>query len=513
MSPVSNPKGQGSEARGRLDTIVHRVYFTGQVMRLFLKRIQSRWGSEGGYRELLTMAVPLILSTGAWSILHFVDRMFLTWYSPESIAASMPAGILNFTLCSLFIGTAGYANTFVAQYFGAGRNERIGACVWQGLYIALIGGVVLIAVAPAAGALFRLIGHAPEIQALEAVYFRILCLGSFFPIASSAMTSFFSGRGRNWPIMVVSSSACVVNVILDYALIFGNWGLPEMGIAGAAIATVISGGCSFAAYVILIFRPAFNRLYHTLRNWRPDRELLGRMLRYGLPSGIQFFLDISGFTAFLLLVGRLGMVELAATNIAFNINTLAFMPMMGFGIAISVKVGQSLGDNRPDLAEKSVYSGAHLTFLYMGLVSLSYVLLPEVYMSAFAARADPQSFAPIRRLVVVLLRFVAIYTLSDTANIVFASAIKGAGDTRFVMLMIVGMAIGALVTPTFLALVVFGASIYAAWVILAVYITLLGGSFLLRFLSGKWKSMRVIEQAPHSMPPQYPEIPSTEYEL
>jgi MATE family multidrug resistance protein len=424
----------------------------------------------------------------------------------------VPAGALNFALMSIFMGTAGYVNAFVAQYFGAGRNDRIGPSVWQGIYVSLAGGLVLLAVSPAAGAIFRFIGHAAEVQAQEAVYFRIMCYGAFFPIGASAMTGFFSGRGRNWPVMAVNTCATAVNVFLNYLLIFGRWGLPEMGIAGAALATVIAGVFSFCAYLALMVRPAFNRLYRTLSGWKPDLVLLRRLLRFGLPAGMQFFVDMSGFTAFLLMVGRLGTVELAATNIAFNINTLAFMPMIGFGIAISVLVGQYIGEGRPAMAERSVYSGAHITFFYMILVAVAYVAAPGLFVAAFSAQADPAAFEPISRLVRVLLRFVALYTLFDTLNIVFASAIKGAGDTRFVMIMIVALSLGVLVLPTFLALVVFGAGIYAAWGIISAYVILLGASFLARFLTGRWKSMRVIEKPAHVIPPDYPPVPASEYE-
>jgi MATE family multidrug resistance protein len=458
------------------------------------------------------MAIPLILSTGAWSVQHFVDRMFLTWYSPTAIAASVPAGVLNFAIMSLFIGTAGYVNTFVAQYYGAGRRSRIGPSLWQGLYVSLIGGVVILPLALAAEPIFRFVGHEAAIQEQEAVYFRILCYGAFFPVASSALTGFFSGRGKNWPVMCINTAATSVNIVLDYALIFGRWGLPEMGIGGAALATVAAGIFSFAAYIVLICRPSLDRIYHTIRGWRLDISLLKRLIRFGLPSGVQFLLDVTGFTAFLLMVGRLGMEQLAATNIAFNINTLAFMPMIGFGIAISVLVGQYLGDNKPELAERSIYSGAHLTFFYMTLLAAAYVLVPDVFIAAFSAQADPVQFEPIRRISIVLLRFVALYTLFDTANIIFASAIKGAGDTRFVMVMIVAVSLGVLVIPSYIALILLKANIYVAWVIVSAYIIILGASFFFRFLTGKWKHMRVIERVPHALPPQYPEVPSSEYE-
>lgn len=455
--------------------------------------LAKRWASESGYRQVLSIAIPLILSTGAWSIQHFVDRMFLTWYSPEAIAAAMPAGMLNFTIMSLFLGTAGYVSTFVAQYYGSGRHERIGPVLWQGVYIAIAGGIVHLMLIPLAEPIFRFVGHEPLVQQYEIVYFQVLCLGATPAIASSAMSGFFSGRGRTWPVMWVSVLGTVVNLILDYALIFGKWGLPELGIKGAAIATVISACFSFAIYLILISRSTHGDRYYTLRGWMFERPLFLRLMYFGFPSGVQFFLDMVGFTTFILLVGRLGTIQLAATNIAFNINTLAFMPMMGFGIAVSVLVGQYLGKNRPDLAERSVYSSFHLTFLYMASVASAYVLVPSIFIDPFAFQADPTRFIAIRKITVVLLRFVAVYSLFDALNVVFASAIKGAGDTRFVMFMIAIVSSVALVIPSYIALVLLHAGIYTGWTIASAYVSILGLTFLLRFLGGKWKSMRVIE--------------------
>ena len=457
--------------------------------------LAKRWSSEGGYRQVLSIAIPLILSTGAWSIQHFVDRMFLTWYSPEAIAAAMPAGMLNFTIMSLFLGTAGYVSTFVAQYHGSGRDERIGPVLWQGMYLAIIGGIVHLVLVPLAGPFFRFVGHEPLVQQYETIYFQVLCLGATPAIASSAMSGFFSGRGKTWPVMWVNTLGTAVNLIMDYGLIFGRWGLPELGIKGAAIATVMSACFSFVAYLILLSRPTHDGRYYTLRGRMFERVLFLRLMYFGFPSGVQFFLDMVGFTTFILLIGRLGTPQLAATNIAFNINTLAFMPMIGFGIAVSVLVGQYLGKNRPDLAERSVYSSFHLTFLYMASVAAAYVLFPSIFLDPFASQADPASFIAIRKTTVILLRFVAVYSLFDALNIVFASAIKGAGDTRFVMFMIAIVSSVALVIPSYIALVLLDAGIYTGWTIASAYVSILGVIFLFRFMGGKWKSMRVIEQA------------------
>jgi len=458
--------------------------------------LRKRWNCEGGYRQVLAIAVPLILSTASWSVQHFVDRMFLAWYSPETIAAAMPAGMVYFTVVSVFMGTAGYASTFIAQYHGAGRYDRIGPAIWQGVYVSLLGGFVLICMIPFAEGIFQWVGHDKSIRNYEVDYFRIICLGGGPYIASYALSGFYSGRGKTWPVMWVNIFATVVNLILDYALIFGNWGFPEMGIKGAGFATVIAGIFSFFVFLGLIATKGHNQQYRTIHGWRPEKELFSRLLKYGVPSGVQFFLEMASFTTFILLVGRLGTASLAASNIAFNINTLAFMPMIGCGIAISMLVGQYLGADKPDLAQVSVYSGFHLTFVYMTSIAAAYVLLPDLFVAPFALKADPEDFSEIYHYSIVLLRFVAVYSIFDTMNIIFTSAIKGAGDTRFVMLLTVLLSLFVLIIPTYLAIVVFEYGLMVSWLLATIYIIVIGVTFYLRFLGGKWKAMRVIEQAP-----------------
>jgi multidrug resistance protein, MATE family len=486
-------------------------FYSGFTLRLSLKNI---WSGDGGIHEVLVLAFPLVLSTGSWSIQHFVDRMFLSWYSPEAIAAAMPSGILNYAFMSFFIGTASYVSTFVAQYHGARMQQRIGPAIWQGIYFSIFGGIFMLSLIPLARPIFDLVGHEQAICINEIVFFQYICLGGFPVIASSVLSAFFTGLGKPWPVMWVNVLSTGVTLVLDYALIFGNWGFPEMGMKGAAIATAISGYSSLAAYMVLMARPSYNRDFRIFSGWKPDIDLLKRLVKFGVPSGVQFFLDMAGFTAFVLILGRLGEVNLAATNIAFNINTLAFMPMIGFGIAVSVLVGQYLGKGRPDLASKSTYSGFFMTFIYMSTIAALYVLVPEIFTAPFAARSDAVLFPEIKRLVEILLRFVALYSLFDTMNVIFASALKGAGDTRFVMYMIILVSALILVVPTYVVLVVLGYGIMAAWTIATAYVILLGFMFYFRFLQGSWKRMRVIEDrlVIHPIPPTSSECPDTKFE-
>lgn len=478
------------------------------------QKFQQRWQGDGGYRDVLVLAFPLILSTSAWTVQQFVDRMFLTWYSPEAIAAAMPAGILNFTVMSFFIGTAGYVSTFIAQYYGAKRYEQVGAALWQGVYLSVIGGLGFLALIPFAEPIFHFIGHDPAVQQCEAIYFKVLCYGAVPGITNAALSSFFSGLGQTWPMFWVNLLATAVNIVFDYAMIFGKWGFAEKGIEGAAIATNLSQYVAMVVYAILLFRRKYNVQYHTLKAWRFQKELFLRLLRFGVPSGVQFFIDVMGITAFIMILGRLGTNSLAASNIAFNINTLAFMPMIGFAIAVSVIVGQHLGSDRPDLAERGVYSGFQITGVYMSMIAAFYVLFPQVILWPYAAQqADAVNFAEIQQIVVVLLRFIAIYSVFDTLNLIFISAVKGAGDTRYAMIIMVILSIFGLTLPSYLALVVFGAGLYTGWTILTIYISAMGFIFLFRFRGGKWKTMRVIEEVPPFAPSRHVESPVADYEL
>ncbi len=467
----------------------------------FLRRFKN----EGGYGDILTIAIPLIFTTGSWALQNFIDRVFLTWYSKEAMAASMPAGMLNFTLVSLFMGTVGYVSTFVAQYYGSDQNEMMGKVLWQALYISVISGIIIMLFYPFADDIFTLVGHAGTVREYETAYFRILCFGAVPLVASSAMSGFFSGIGKTWIILIANFAATAENIIMDYLLIFGYFGFPRMGIEGAAIATALSACVSFIIYAAVLFRSSYNGTFNTVRGWRPDMGLLRRLIRFGLPNGIQFFLDMLGITIFILIIGRLGTESLAATNIAFNVNTFAFMPMIGLGITVSVLVGQYLGMNDPGKAEYSVYSGLHLAIAYMGSIALLYVFAPGLFLYFYAAGTDAEIVKPTADLAKVLLRFVALYCVFDAMNIIFASAIKGAGDTRFVMKAIIILSIFGLVVPTVAALFFLDLGIYAGWTVLTGYVMLLGIVFMLRFMGGRWKSMRVIEESPVTIPPSRPE--------
>lgn len=445
---------------------------------------------------MLGIALPLILSTSSMTVMHFIDRMFLAWYSADSLAAVMPAGATSFIFVAFFMGTAGYASTFVSQYDGAGRPRRIGVAVWQAVYFALIGAVCMALLSTLAGPIFRLAGHAPAVQEQEIHYFRVVAAGGGGPVLNAALSSFFSGRGRTWTVMWVNFAGTALNLVLDYCWIFGKCGFPEWGIWGAAAATVVATWAEAGVYSVLILLPRHRAAYATGTGWRFDRELFGRLLWFGVPSGLQFMLDVFAFTVFVLLVGRIGTAELAANTVAFTVNSLVFLPMIGLSIATSVLVGRYLGANAPDLAARSTATSLRITLLYMGGFSIALVVWPDFFIGAFGARSETQDFEAIARIGRSLLYFVAGYSLVDGVNITYSAALKGAGDTRYVLYMLAVMAFVGLIVPVYVACVWLGAGIHTAWVFLTLYVFALASAYGWRYHAGYWRSMRVIEHAP-----------------
>lgn len=455
----------------------------------------KRWGNSNGYKDVLAISMPLVASMGSLTLMQFTDRMFLGKYSVEAISASVPAGIASFTAISFFMGVGSYTNAFVSQYTGAGEKHRVGASLWQGIYFSLISGVLLALLYFISDPLFDLIGHPESIKVLEKDYFKILILGSGLSVLSSTMATFYTGRGKTWTTMLVNMFGASVNIPLDYCLINGIGPFPELGIVGAAIATVTSSGVMVFIFGILILGPRNRSVFGTWSGKAFDRDLFLRLMRYGLPSGFQFFLEISGFTFFIQMVGRLGPLELAASNIVLAIESLAFLPMVGFHIGTATLIGQAIGRKRPGEGVYATTSSLHITLLYMLFIAILFVLVPDPLLNLFKAGDYTMAqYNEIRSLGKVLLRFVLIFCFFDALNLIFSGAIKGAGDTRFIMWTVGALSLCVMIIPAYIAVEVFGGRIYTLWTIATLYACTLGMAFMLRYRQGKWKEMKVIEE-------------------
>ncbi len=257
--------------------------------------------------------------------------------------------------------------------------------------------------------------------------------------------------------MVCNLLGAAVNIPLDYLLINGLWGFPEMGIVGAGLATSLANFLTLAGLVWAVFAPREHRAYRLWANRIFDRELFLRLLRFGLPGGGQFLIDVFATTFFVFFIGRLGTVELAASNIAFSFDTVAFLPMMGLHVAVESLVGQAIGAGRPDEAAEATRSTLHLTLAYLLTVGLVFLAFPATLMELFRPRdlVGP-AFAPVLEKGVVLIRFVALYTLLDGLYLIYTGALKGAGDTAFVMLATAVLSTFFLTLPVYVGITFLG---------------------------------------------------------
>jgi MATE family multidrug resistance protein len=444
-----------------------------------------------GARAVLRLAWPLILSNSLWTLQVFIDRVMLGHSSSGSLAAGMGSAALFWPLLMLLQNTANYATTFVAQYTGARQPEKVGPIVWQALYFALGAGVASLGLIPLAQPLVSLVGHEAALQDLELAYFRWLSLSTTPTLVTAAVCSFFAGRGQSRTVLVVNAAGLAVNAMTAYVLIFGHLGLAPWGIAGAGLATVVGSTTSAILALALFFRTSYRAECCTAAGWRFDLELFRRLLRYGFPNGIFTALDTLAFALFLALVGRLGTVDLAATTITFTLNMVCILPVLGLGQAVEVLVGQRLGADEPDAAERATWMGLRLAAMFTAAVVVVYVLFPDQLADPFRSDNESATWELIRERVPKLLRFVSVYAMFDTVNLVVSFALRGAGDTRFVTRLALSLPWPTMVLPTW-AVLEWGWGLYWAWAFATLYVLSMAGAFLVRFRQGKWRSMRII---------------------
>jgi MATE family multidrug resistance protein len=462
--------------------------------------IERTTDDAGSMGELFRVAVPLILSAGSQSLMNAADRIILAGCSQEALAAVTPASMVHWSVVCVPLGTILYANTFISQYDGAEKKERMMASLWQAIWLAIIAGCLLLACLPVSRMVFAKTGHPAGVVELEAQYFNTLCAGSPVLLLSTALSCFFSGRRRNSVVMGISFLSVLFNFGLDYLLVYGVGPFPELGIRGAALATVTARCGEVVIYSLLMLREARRHSLPLLSSCRVDFELQRKFLRYGLPSGLHYFVDVSGFTMFLLIIGNLSTEALAATNLAFSVNGLIFVPLLGFGTAIQTLVGHHLGAGKVEAVRRTTGNAVWLGTLWTGSTGLVLVLFPEYCLlpfflfadSANGIGADVESLA---RTASTLLHFVAMYSVFDALAVVFASALRGAGDTMFPMMITLLSSWIVMVIPSFLIIQSGDPGILKLWVACSVNIASCGFFMWMRYRAGRWQSIHLAEDS------------------
>lgn len=455
--------------------------------------------------HLLKVAIPLVIATGSVGIKLFFDRLMLAQYDEIAIRASMPSGILLFTLVSLLMGLVTYSQTLIAHYHGADQQEGIGRALKAGLIIALAGGALMLTGIGWSTPLFAAIGHEPAVQAAEVTYFNILCLGVPIALANIAFAGFWSGRSKTLMTMIVGILNALINIALNYWLIFGGFGIAALGIAGAAWGTVGADICSLCIYAICFsLHPLRKHLNIFQSAWLEESR---RLIRFGLPAGIHRCLDLAAFTLFVQIVGRYpttaaGANPQEAANITFAINALVFIPIVGVGTAVSILCGQSMGKQssmgkKVSTHEEAAAAARHINRLGLAVAlaiqlpaAALYCLAPDLALQLFSRLDDPQQQATLH-MASEFLRYLAIFLICDGIWIVTGSALSGVGDTKFLMWSNILLAWVGFVVPM-LTMVAFGAPLAWLWWLMIGWAC--SGAIILawRWRSQQWLGHQVI---------------------
>ncbi len=448
--------------------------------------------SPDSYREIISVSFPIIAAMAGRTLMMFCDRLFLAQHSQLELQAALPAGILSFTMLCIFFGTVSYSGTFVAQYFGAEDREGCSRSLAQGIFLTIFSAPVLALLAVPGSHLLELSGHAREVLQLEKTYFRIMMYSAAGPIFTAAASSFWNGRGKTVHTMLAVLTGAGVNILLDYLLIFGKLGFPEMGITGAALATAFSSFIPGTILSVAAYTGKTARTYRTRENFRFLPKLTGRILKFGFPAGLQIFMDVASFTVFIFIAGRLSSVEFTANNLVFSVNNLAFNPLLGFGFATTVIVGRCIGMRRMDMAVRATRRTLLLSLCYFIPMAATFVIFPGFYTRLFYS---PDSTCTLEQLAATsgrLLMIVAAWGIFDAVNLMYGGALRGAGDTKFVVY-VSGLLAWLFWIPGVIYLyAVRNAGIVTLWLFTSIYVAIFGCIFFLRFRTDVWKGIDLL---------------------
>ena len=452
------------------------------------------WRSDWGPGPLLKLALPLMMSAGFVSLTLFTDRTLLYWQSESAASAAMGAGALYWTIGCLPMGLLGYLSTFVSQYRGSGQPHRVGvayqhawAIAWMFVPIYLF----LILIAPW---FFTSSGHSPELVELESNYLRVVLVGGISVLFYSVQSGLLTGQGRTAIVLAVDALGTVVNLVLSIILIFGLGPIPAMGVIGAAAGTAVSFWMKLPIMHWIIRRDQRMRETYSVGVAKPwERDMFRRLVVFGTPAGLQMLAEAGCFSMIMLQVGSLGQLPMAATTLALGLNVLAFVPMIGLGIGVGVLVGQHVTEGRIDLARRTVWCALSLSMFYTSFFAITLGLFPQTMASLYALGTPTERFAIMEPMLVPLLQIIAIYCVLDGIQIVFVGAIKGAGDTWFVLLATFFVSGGSVVVGLILQEIL-GASLLLWWYVIAGWVAAMALAFWLRYVQGAWETKRVIEQ-------------------
>jgi MATE family multidrug resistance protein len=435
-------------------------------------------------RELLRLSLPIVVSQGAFAAMVFTDRMFMSYIDAAHIAAALGGGVAAFFCFSLFMGLISYGNALVAQYYGAGQTAKCALVTTQGIIIALASTPLLLMMAYFGGKAFAVIGHDPVQVPLEQSYFYVLMCGSVVTLIKACFACYFSGIGRTRVVMVADLLGTALNIPLSWLLIFGEFGFPQLGIAGAALGSIIATLFATGIFLYYYLLPDHKLQFSVAVSLRLDRPIMRRYLRLGLPSGLETFMNISTFNLFLLLFQSYGVVQGAAMAIVFNWDMLSFVPMIGLNIGVMSLIGRFVGAGNMERADQVISSGFIAAISYAGTLAVVFLLYRNELVGLFDT--GDENFVQIQELATYMMLGLVTYVLADAIILIAGGALRGAGDTRWIMITSTAVHWLMLVAQ-YCVIVVYEFGPRVSWWIFVSMLLLLAMLYLGRLFGNTWR--------------------------
>jgi MATE family multidrug resistance protein len=386
-------------------------------------------------RATLTLGLPLIGSHVAQFVLHLTDTVMLGWYGVLPLAAGVLGASSFFTIFVLGSGFAKAVMPMVASANSQGDERQVRRVARMGLWLSILFSALTYPVFWWSGPILFALGQEEEVSALAQQYLRIAGLGMCPALLVMVLKSYLSALERTQVVLWVTVAAVPLNVLLNWALIFGNLGAPELGVAGSAIATVTVQIVSLGLIVLYAaLLPALAKYSLFQRFWRPDWPGFRAVFRLGWPMGLTGLAESGLFQASALMMGWIGTTELAAHGIALEITALAFMVHVGLSNAVTVRGGQAYGAADWTSLRQGALTGIALSFGMALLTVCLFLLAPEALIWPFLNPDDPAS-ATIIVTGTALLACAALFQLADGMQVMALGLLAGVQDTKVPMVL------------------------------------------------------------------------------
>ncbi len=434
-------------------------------------------------KTILSLALPIIGGMVSQNILNLIDTAMVGHLGDNALAAVGIGGFATFMATAFITGLSSGVQAMAARRMGEGALGRMAVPLNGGLLLAISMALPLTALLFwATPDLFPYLVSDPAVIAVGVPYLQVRMLG----IAATGINFVFRGywNGVNLSKLYMRTLIVmhVTNVILNYILIFGKFGAPELGATGAAIGTTASLYVGTVYYLFLGFKHAREGGF---ASGLPDRDTIITMLRLSIPSSVQNFFFAAGMTAFFWIVGKIGTSELAASQVLVNLLLVALLPGIGFGLSAASLVGQALGRKEPEDAEQWGWDVMKLAMVVVALLALPALIYPDPLLAIFLHNEETLAMAR------TPMRLIAAGIALDVGGLVLMNALLGAGDARRVMVVSILMQWGINLPIAYLIGPTLGFGLIGVWVVQLSYRTLQSGIFAVLWKRGEWKTIEV----------------------